>query len=284
MTFGASIHALTDFEHDVRPFHEALNLVREAGCSYIMLFSHPRGPVLRPEARPEASLLNLLDSHTRTVRWAVHDAGLELAVLYSGGLEVSEEGTLAASLDLLKRARDCALSLGATHLAVNAGRAPAPGLPTEQKRDLIDRLAHICSTAMEGYTAVRLGVDLHYHSPIETVADAEYFLSQTENPVGVLLNIGHLTTCRQAGWELAARHPARLPIVGWKDHRLDAPQPVFSVQLGTGDSPLEKYAQQLKYDNVERRHIIAFEHVPFADKPRALRRSLEYLQALWGQV
>ncbi|MCX7597904.1 MAG: TIM barrel protein, partial [Armatimonadetes bacterium] len=171
------------------------------------------------------------------------------------------------------------------YICHSAGVAAAPGLPVEVKKEGLDRLARVMDT-VAGEAAdvpVYVAADVHYHGIAESVADCEYLIARLECPnAGPLLNIGHLTTCRQPGWELAQRYPERIRIVGWKDHVLGQPDmPVYSVELGTGDAPLGQYVAVLRPQQVERRHVIAFEHVPTAERKAALARSLRYMEQLW---
>jgi len=286
MKFCASLHARSEFGNDTVPFAQALDDIREMGFAGIMMLWLDGGPVLRPGTQASGSLLDLANCDLGMVRQALDNAGLELGLIWTP-VTLNDEAAANASLGRLRRLRDMALELGCHFISHSAGAAQAPGLPVEAKRDDLQRLATMMNAiASESSDApVYVAVDVHYHGIAESVADCEYLISLMDCPnAGPLLNIGHMTTCHQPGWELPQRHPERIRIVGWKDHilgREDAP--VFSVQLGTGQSPFEKYVPVFKADNIERRHVIAFENVPTAERKEALRRSLEYLQNLWGK-
>ena len=107
--------------------------------------------------------------------------------------------------------------------------------------------------------------------------------------LGVLLNIGHLTTGGQEGWRLIEEFPERLPIIAWKDHSLhpDRPRPVWSIELGTGDSPFGEYVRALRRLGPAAEclcHVINVEHEPAERRVAALARSLRYMQRLWGEA
>ena len=201
-------------------------------------------------------------------------------------MDLSDDAAAERSLDRVRRLRDMALELRCQFICHSAGLAPAPGMATEEKREGLDRLARVMNAvAMESAgVPVYVAADVHYHGIAESVSDCEYLISILDCPnAGPLLNIGHMTTCHQPGWELPQRHPERVRMVGWNDHILGKPEaPVFSVELGTGESPFEKYVPVFKRDDLERRHCIAFENVPTAERKEALRRSLRYLEGLWG--
>jgi sugar phosphate isomerase/epimerase len=115
------------------------------------------------------------------------------------------------------------------------------------------------------------------------------FVKSASDRVGVLLNIGHLTTLGQEGWRLIEEMPERLPVVAWKDHSVqsDRPFPVYSIELGTGDSPFGDYVAALKRTpggGAGHTHIINVEHAPAGQEIPALKRSLTYLQTLWRQT
>jgi sugar phosphate isomerase/epimerase len=162
-------------------------------------------------------------------------------------------------------------------------------MPVPEKEDLLQRVAGAAMSALEGAPAeMRVAFDIHYGAAIESVADCERLFELAPDPrAGIALNIGHMTTCRQEGWNLLRDHLDRVHVVAWKDHLLEPPpeatHPVYSVELGTGDSPLERYAEGLRGNEGAVEHLITFEHVPLAEKKEALRRSLAYLRGLLGR-
>ncbi|NUQ01622.1 MAG: sugar phosphate isomerase/epimerase, partial [Armatimonadetes bacterium] len=154
----------------------------------------------------------------------------------------------------------------------------------------LQRMAAVMSQALAtAPPGLKLAVDLHIGAVVETVADAERLFALTDDPrAGLTLNIGHLTTGEQPGWELIERHPERLHVIAWKDHLrqppADWPHRVWSVEVGTGDSPFGRYLEALQRTPVVAEHLITFENVPLAEKAAALRRSREYLEGLWHEV
>jgi sugar phosphate isomerase/epimerase len=158
-------------------------------------------------------------------------------------------------------------------------------MPAAEKEALLQRVARVLTTALDGAPPeMHTAIDIHYGAAVEGVADCRRLFELAPDPrAGIALNIGHMTTCRQEGWLLLREHPERIPLIAWKDHLLQPPpeatHPVYSVELGTGDSPFEKYAAELPARDT-RQHLITFEHVPLAEKKEALRRSLKYLKGL----
>jgi sugar phosphate isomerase/epimerase len=285
MKFGTSTHAISEFGNDVKPFHQALAEVRECGFEQLLLMS-PAGPAMQAGDRPGAAMLNLFDSDLGAVKQAIEEAGLEIASVHGGLVNLSSGETRQQSIAQLHRLADCARALGCGMISHNAGQAPQPLLPHEQKREVIEQLAEVMSAAAEYAPELQVAVDIHYHSPAETIADCEYLLERLPANAGLLLNIGHMTTCEQPGWELLERHAGRIPMIAYKDHRTDAerPHPVTSVELGTGGSPFAEYIRVLKRRPTEHVHLITFEHVPLEEKKAALARSLQYLRRLWEEV
>ena len=285
MKFYASLHARSEFGNDTVPFVTALGDIREMGFAGVMMLWLDGGPVLKAGTEATGSMLDLAQCDLKLVRQAFDDAGIEPGLIWTP-VDLSDDAAAEKSLERVRRLRDMALELRCQFIAHSAGLAPAPGMATEDKRDSLERLARVMNTvATESAEApVYVAVDVHYYGIAESVSDCEYLISIMDCPnAGPLLNIGHMTTCHQPGWELPQRHPERVRMVGWKDHILGKPDaPVFSVELGTAESPFEKYVPVFKGDEVERRHIIAFENVPTAERKEALRRSLRYLEGLWG--
>jgi sugar phosphate isomerase/epimerase len=286
MHIGTSMHALTDFGNDVKPFHEALADIAECGFDTVMLMNFPGRPTLAAGSRPECSLIDLEASDPDAVQEAVRSAGLEVAALYQACMNVGSDDETAVSAETVKELVKLAQGLGTSTVIPNAGAAPAPGVPTEAKEQLIGRVARVLMTALQGAPDdTRLAIDIHYGAVVETVADCVRLFEFAPDPrAGITLNIGHMTTNRQAGWLLLEHHADRCHVVAWKDHLLDPPpeatHPVYSVELGKGDSPFEKYVAALPDGGEGREHLITFEHVPLAEKKAALRRSLEYLKGL----
>lgn len=284
MKWYAGLHARSEFGGDTVPFRQALADVAEMGFAGVMMLWMDGGPVLKHGTEPGGCFLDLAQCDLGLIRRALDDHGLEAGVIWTA-IDLSDDAAADRAIERLRRLRDMALELGCQFICHSAGVAPAPGLPVVAKKEGLDRLARVMETAAAeaAHVPVYVAADVHYHGIAESVADCEYLISRLKCAnAGPLLNVGHLTTCRQAGWELAQRYPERIRVVGWKDHVVGRPDmPVYSVELGTGDAPLERYVSVLRPQQVERRHVIAFEHVPTAERKAALARSLQYMQRLW---
>lgn len=289
MRFTASIHAFTDFSNDVVPFHEALRRIRAAGYEDVMLLSLPGRPSLQKGDRPDCSLLDHSGSDPEAVAEALREAGLRLGVLFGAWMDLSSEEAAQRSADTLSALADVAVALSCRFFGHSVGAVPEPGMPTQAKQEQILRLARVMDTLGERYRdKLYISADVHWHGIVETVADCEFLIAHLTTPnTGPLLNIGHMTTCGQAGWELLERHPERVRFIAWKDHSLapDRPHPVTSVELGTADSPFERYIPVVKAQaDIERVHSIAVETTPLEEKAEAMRRSLQYIMGLWDCV
>ncbi len=283
MRFSAIIHAMTFDGQDTLSLPEALTTLRECGFEGVMLMSVPGRPALTAGTVPDACLLDLPRSDLDAVRRVAVEAGMEVLGLYSSGIDPTREDALEDSGASLRAGCDVARELGCRHIGHPGGQAPSPGLAVEAKLAHIKRLARIVDAVAAEFGEMLFAVDAHYHGIVETVTDCERYVEELTTPrAGILLNTGHMTTCDQPGWELLGRHPERVPVVGWKDHRPDpdGSRPYLSVQLGTGDTPLGCYVGAARGQAIDRVHVINVEHAPMEDKAAALRASLEYMQAL----
>ncbi len=290
MRIGTSVHALTDFADDSKPFIQALDEAAECGFDSIMLMNVPGNPALCGRESPPCSLIDLAASDPKTVRAALSDAGLDAAALYQGCMDVADDDQAAESAMVLGELIRLARRIGCPLVIPNAGAVPVQGMTVDEKEPFIERIANVVMTALDqGSPETRIAIDVHYGGGIETIDDCERFFEIAPDArAGITLNIGHMTTCRQPGWTLVEDFPERVHAVAWKDHLLSPPpeatHPVYSVELGRGDSPFERYVEVLAPDDGTRRHLITFEHVPVAERIGALRRSLTYLQDLWDQA
>lgn len=288
MIFGTSVHALTDWSAQVKPFRTVLAEAAELGFGSIMLMHLPGQAALTATSDPQGAMIDLETSDLSLVRQVVHDAGLEVSCLYQGLTKVATDKECEETVAGMLRLADMAGELGTDILLPNAGVAPAPQMPSEAKGDLIGRLAKVFTRVLEGTPpTIRIAPDIHYQGILETVADCRrLFELVPDTRAGITLNIGHMTTLREEGWTLLQDHPERVHVVAWKDHLLappeDHPHAVYSVELGTGDSPFDKYARLIAEDGGHHAHLITFEHVPLAEKAPALGRSLQYMRELWA--
>lgn len=268
-------------------FPQALRALADCGFESVMLLSRPGGPVLTRGETPQACLLDLARSDLDLIEASARSVGLAIVGIYVGGVNPTDPAALADSTRSLRDICDVALRLGCCHIGHSGGRAEAPGMTVADKSEHIRRLAAIADAAASEFAQMRFGVDVHYHGVVESVADCEHYLERLScDNAGILLNTGHMTTCGEPGWELAASHPDRTPIIGWKDHLVGPglAKPVVSVQLGTGDAPLERYVATIKPQAVERLHLINAEDVPADRRTEALRASREHMEGLWAAL
>ncbi len=283
MNFAAIIHAMTFDGRDSLSLPTALATLRGCGFESVMLMSIPGRPALTADSVPDACLLDLGRSDLAEVRRICDDTGMQVIGLYGSGIDPSTEDAFDAGVGHLRDASTVARELGCRHVGHSGGRAPTPGLAVEAKLPLLRRLAHIVDTVAEEFDDMYFAVDAHYHGTVESVADCEQYLRELSCPrAGILLNTGHMTTCGEDGWELLDRHPERVPVIGWKDHRPDPEgrRAFLSVQLGTGETPLDRYVKSARNHHTDRVHVINVEHAPMEDKAAALQASLQYMCAL----
>lgn len=291
MNFATSVHALTEWGQPVKSFRQVLAEAAEVGYSGIMLMHVPGQHALTAEnPDPPGAMIDLAQSDLGFVRKVVEEAGLTVGCVYQALMKVGDEAEMAGTIDGLTDLAKWGEVLGTNIVLPNAGAAPQPQMPAADKRELIGRVAAVLTEAVDASPAgTRIAPDIHYGGILETVADCEELFRLTSEPrVGIALNIGHMTTLHQEGWRLIDDHADRVPVIAWKDHLLQPPaghtHPIYSVELGTGDSPFAEYARRLPADGGPHLHLITFEHVPLEQKKDSLGRSLQYLQKLWAQT
>ncbi len=287
MKFAAGIHSVTDFGNDTIRFSDALAIIAECGFDRVVLVSVPGGPALRRGETPNGAFLNLATSDLDLVAGQSRRAGLDVEAVHAAGVDAGKHEAMDQSIDWLQAIAEAAAQLGCRYVGHSCGAASASGMSTADKHDEISRLAEIVDEVAATMPELHFAVDVHCHGVVETVADCEYYLEQLSSTnAGILLNTGHMTTCNQPGWELAQNYPDRTPIIGWKDHvpPSKAGRAFDSIQLGTGDTPFEKYIEVIKPQTTDRAHCIAFEHVPDDQRKATLRASREYIEDLWDRI
>jgi sugar phosphate isomerase/epimerase len=288
--FGAVTHAVS---HEPIPFERALEQIRAIGFRQILLLTSRDGPVIRLGEATTSHYPNLRDTRPADLRRVVADAGLTVgAILAPVRMDLAAPAAAREFAEQLAPYTDYAGAMGCPAVCTSVPRAEAPLLPLAAKRDAILRFAESIDTAAARLPAAgpTVSVDVHYHSLLETVDDCRLFLeAMPARNAGVLLNIGHLTTAEQEGWRLIEEYPDRLPVIGWKDHSLrpDRPRPVWSIELGTGDSPFSEYVRAFRRmgpPSERLLHLINVENEPPERKIEALAHSLAYMQRLWEGV
>ncbi len=283
MKLTAIIHAMTYHGQDTVPFDEGLRTLRRAGFPSVMLMSRPGGPVLREGAIPDACLIDLAASDLDYIVRLAAEADIEISSVFGSGVDVSSDEAMEHTMDNLIRVAKIGERLGCTFMGHPCPRAEATGMPTEAKRDVIDRLVAVMDAVAATAPEIKIGVDVHYHGSVESVADCRYYVERAERDnVGILLNTGHMTTTGEPGWELLETIPERVFIMGWKDHLTgpDLEKPVMSVELGTGHTDFARYMSALAGDATERLHLINVEDATIPEKEDALRASREYLEGM----
>ena len=283
MRFSAIIHAMTAAGQDTLPLPTACATLYDCGFRGVMLMSIPGGKVLPAGSIPDACLLDLAHSDLDEVRRIVSESGLEIVGLYCSGINPSSPEGIDTSVANLRDGARVAREQGCHHLGHSGGAAPEAGMAVEEKLPLIQRLAAIVDTVAGEFDEMLFAVDARYHGVIESLADCEAYIAALDSPrAGVLLNTGHMTTCGQPGWGLIERHPERVPVIGWKDHRPDpeGKRPFLSVELGTGETRLDCYIESARGQYMDRVHVINVESVPMEEKAPALAASLQHLMRL----
>ncbi len=288
MKFCAALYTMTDFSNDTIRFFEALQAIKDCGFDRVMLLSRQgQGPVLTRGHTPDGCLLNLVESDLDLVEGQLMRAGVAPRIVFAAGMTPAETAAADDDRTWLRSICRATEQLGCHHVGHSVGRAEQPGMDTDDKCEQIQCLASLVGDIAAEFPQLQFGADVHYQGTLESVEDCELYLQElTAQNAGILLNMGHLSTCAQPGWELAQKYPDRTPICAWKDHTDDpeGKRPFVSVQLGTGDTPLEKYVEAIKPQLSDRAHVIAVEGLPPDERAPALKKSREYLEDIWDRT
>jgi sugar phosphate isomerase/epimerase len=284
-SFGIVTHAVG---HPAMPFETALELIQETSAEHILLLSSPDAPPIREGVEATSHYPNALDSDPELLKATVARHGLGIGGLlpfvrpFAGTDE--EASSSVESLTPWVAAAD---RIGTHNLVLSSPPPPGPDTSHSAKQPWLARTAGILDALVKASEDAdfTVTVDIHRGALVETVEDAQYLVAQTrERGAGLLLNIGHLTTCGQDGWRLVEENGDKIFTVGWKDHSLaaDRPNPVYSIELGTGESPFEKYIHAFKQiDASHVTHFVNVEHPPLGEEVPVLQRSYAYIRNLW---
>ena len=288
MKFAAAMLNVAGFGDERVRFSDALQTISECGFERVMLLSvRNSGPVLQRGVTPNGALVDLTRSDLDVVAGALQKAGQQAKAVFAAGMDPTSAEMMDESLEFLREVAAAAVELGCHYVGHSCGRAAAPGMSVAEKQDEIKRMAEMVDEVASVTPTVRFAVDVHYHGTVESVADCEYYIGQlASRNAGIGINTGHLTTCGQPGWELAANFPDRTPIIGWKDHfaGTEGERPAASFQLGTAETPFEEYIEVIKPQTTDRAHVITFEDVPADKKKEALLASRLFIEDLWDQT
>lgn len=285
LEIGTSTHAIAGFGKPSKPFRQAVAEMAECGFAHFLLLTSENGPAVDATGDAPEALINIRESDLGAVMKTVSSHGLRISCIYPGcPLDFTPAG-MARTIENLKAYREIAWHLGCHVMGHGRAAAKQPRTPLEEKKEQIRALAEVMDAVSSDTPGeiFKLAVDIHYGAVVETVADAEYLFSCVKKKAsGLCLNMGHMTTLGETGWNLLARFPDRIHVLAWKDHRTGAnlPKPVVSCELGTGSTPFSKYAETYRKTPGKALHLITFEDVPFEEKKGALKRSCEYLTGL----
>jgi len=284
--FGTVTHAVG---HSL-PFERTLATIKRIGFDSILLLTSRDADPVAPDGTCKDPFPDILRSDPEHVRKAVRSAGLDIGALhFSGKIDLDTDAGIDPTTEALSEYARFAVALGCRTLSHPVPSCGRTGLPAEQKREQIQRLARCMNTVAQRFEGdgLHVVVDIHYGSWVESLDDCRLLLNEMDCPAsGILLNIGHQTTAQSYGWLLVDEYPDRIHAVGWKDHSLapGRPRPMWSIELGTGHSPFPLYVGALKRHVADRVHFINCEHLPDDERVAALVRSHQYMVALWEQV
>lgn len=288
---GTANFAISGFGPPSKPFRQTVAEIADCGYSHFLIKASEDGPPVDEAGDAPAAEVNLLASDLEALLRTTSSHGLRVSSIYPGfSLDFSDpDGTI----DRLKAYRDIAWKLGCHIMIHSGGSADSPGMSVKDKKKQIKQVARVMDAISSDSPGevFKMAVDIHYGAIIETVADCEYLLEHTKKKnSGLCLNMGHLTTSQERGWELLERYPDRIHILTWKDHDhgvQDKSQRAFlAIELGKGETPLHRYIHALRKVECKAPHLIAIEDVALDDRKDVLKRSYQLLQRMlsWRDV
>jgi sugar phosphate isomerase/epimerase len=268
------------------PFETCFDRCREATAEHVLLLSDPNAEPFKAGSSA-TQFASLLSSDPAAVRHVGIGIGGVMPLVQP---RVSDDTALADSVNRLLPWVDAAIVVDARTLTLQSALPSIAGATHVQKqRDLL-RLAALMDALAEraGDSSLTITTDIHCDSLVATVEDAQFLAAAFRQPrAGLLINSGHLTTGREEGWKLIEKNSDRVFAVGWKDHSLakNRPSNIHSVELGTADTPFEKYIRAVKGTDASRMvHFVNVLHPPEGAEVPVLQRSFAYLRALWETV
>ena len=282
---GTANFSIAGFESPSKPFRQVVAEIAQCGYSHLFLYSSEDGPAVDQGGDAPTALVNVLKSDLDALLRTVSSQGLRISFIYPGfDLDHSSKG-IDGTIDRLKAYRDLAWRLGCHTMIHSAGKAQAPNLPLENKKKQIEAVAQIMDALASDTPGeiFKMAVDIHYGAIIETVSDCKYLLEQVKRKnSGLCLNIGHLTTSGERGWELLENFPERIHTIAWKEHleENNSAKPFKAIELGKGHTPFHKYIQVLRKTECKAPHLITIEDVPLDEMMGALSRSNQLLERM----
>lgn len=286
MQLSPMILSFTQLGEDRRPFHDSLQACRDAGYSEISLLVDPAGPVLRAAQPPSVSFIDVFRSDWAVLRDTLTEYGLTCRHLHAGGLDVTDASTASQSAATLADFAVMAHNFGAEVMTFGIGPRLPEQIAWEDKLAYLDRAVDAFRQVHDALAGlpIRLGVDIHFRAPVETVRDALYVVDQSgQQQVGLCLNTGHLRSSQEEGWQIIRQRPQSVVVLAYKDHTEAGS--VHSLRLGAGDTPLAEYLRAVAESETSPYQVVSIEHEPWAEKDGAVaasRRHLEQLQAQLG--
>ena len=283
--FGTSTHAIAGFGEPGKPFRQAVAEIADCGYQHMMLLGSEQGPAVGASGDAPQALVHIGRSDLAAIQQTIARHGLRIGCLYPGcAIDFCDAGKDATAERLLSY-RNMAWRMGCHIMVHAAGSAPAPRTPLQDKESMLRNVAEVMDRVSSDApgSVFKMAVDVHYGGIVETVADCGCLLDMTtQRNAGLCLNTGHMTTLDEPGWTLITERPDRVHVLAWKDHLTgpDLPKPVYSVELGTGRTPFERYVEALRAVECDALNLITFEDVALPEKRDALRRSREYALGL----
>jgi hypothetical protein len=249
----------------------------------MLLSRRGSGGVMRRGETPQGALVDLIKSDIKLVEGHMQRHGISARIVFASGIDYNDPTTG----DWLREMAEVAKELNCRFVGHSCGGAGAPGMSAGEKAEQIKALAALIDGVATDMDDIYFGVDVHYHGIVESIDDCDIYLENlaAEN-AGLLLNMGHMTTNELPGWEVAINYPERTPIIAWKDHLAgtDRERPAQSFQLGTADTPFEKYVEAIKPQLTDRAHVISVEGIEEGKRKEVLAASHQYITDLWDRA
>jgi len=284
-SLGAGAHSLMGSGVDPMRFADAVATLANVGFEHLMLLGGEQNAGVAADGDAPDPFPNLADSDLGALSATVARHGMRVSSVFPGcPIDYSSAG-VDGTVERLLAYREITWRLGCSTMIIPTKSTRERGLSTAAKRQAIELTSLVmnalaCDDRHDRFT---VAVDVHHGAIIETVEDCRLLLSLCPcQRAGICLNMGHLSSSKQPGWELLEECPERVPVVAWKDHR-PAPEKAHgweSVPLGQGVTELERYRDALVSGGCQGMHLITVEHAPAETKVKALQDSVRVLRNL----
>lgn len=177
--------------------------------------------------------VNLRETTPVELTQRVEDAGMELVVLYPGGVDTSDPDVARGNIDYIRHTCDFAQEAGVNRIVFTGCERDTP---LQASIDAYAEMAeHLAGTE------VVIALENHYRNRLETIEDYREIFRQIDSPnLGITIDTGHFTSSNVDMFDLIDELGSKVAHVHLKDHI-----GTESVAIGKGETPNRKVLAKL---------------------------------------